>query len=278
MKISAKKLNMGYNSIATFQDLPWGDPKNLKMNFGIVKLGPNSDYLISDPLEKAILILSGGATLRWSSKDEKYSEEMDVSRKSVWAEDPWCLHVPKNITVEIETSKSEIVCAICTTKNEIIFPAKLYSPKECKSEERGKGTMNETSTRIVRTIFDDSNSPEANIVLGEVINYPGKWSSYPPHYHAQPEIYYYQFLPEQGFGFSMLGDNAEIVKNGDAVTIFNETHSQTSAPGYAMYYIWAICHLEGNRYGPKSKTPIFVPEHTWVMKPESQDQMFPKRK
>ena len=48
--------------------------------------------------------------------------------------------------------------------------------------------MREASTRIVRTIFDLSNATDAKLVLGEVISYPGKWSSYPPHHHPQPEV------------------------------------------------------------------------------------------
>jgi 5-deoxy-glucuronate isomerase len=42
------------------------------------------------------------------------------------------------------------------------------------------------------------------------------------------------------------------------------SHPQVAAPGYAMYYLWVIRHLDGNRYGEKSATPIFEPEHRWV--------------
>ena len=84
------------------------------------------------------------------------------------------------------------------TENGRAFPAKLYLPGDTPDEFRGAGTMHETSTRIVRTIFDYRNAPYANLVLGEVIDFPGKWSSYPPHHHPQPEIYYYKNNPGNG--------------------------------------------------------------------------------
>jgi 5-deoxy-glucuronate isomerase len=135
------------------------------------------------------------------------------------------------------------------------------------SENRGAGTMQETSTRIVRTVFDHANHPESNLVIGEVVNYPGKWSSYPPHHHAQPEIYHYRFYPKQGFGFGMLQDDGVLLKHGDSTLIIHDdVHSQTSAPGYAMWYLWAIRHLEGNPYGPVT----FLEEHKWVMEKDAK--------
>ena len=114
---------------------------------------------------------------------------------------------------------------------------------------RGAGTMHETSTRIVRTIFDYTNAPYANLVLGEVIGFPGKWSSYPPHHHPQPEIYYYKNNPENGFGYAEVGETVYKVHNGDTVCIpAGMTHPQCTPPGYALWYLWAIRHLDGCPY------------------------------
>lgn len=92
-------------------------------------------------------------------------------------------------------------------------------PKDVRSDIFGGGTLNETSIRTVRTVFDGEINPLSNMVLGEVINHPGKWSSYPPHHHPQPEIYHYRFFPEQGFGISVLDDDASVVKHGDTTLI-----------------------------------------------------------
>ena len=73
------------------------------------------------------------------------------------------------------------------------------------------------------------------------------------------------YEPENMKGHATVGDMVFTVRNGDTVKILNDaSHPQVAAPGYAMYYIWVIRHLEGNRYGERSGTPIFEPEHLWV--------------
>ena len=190
-----------------------------------------------------------------------------AKRTSFLDENPWCLHVPAGQEIKITGVSENTEISVTMTENEKTFPAKLYTQEECRSEHRGSGMMREASTRIVRTIFDKSNTEFSNLVIGEVIDYPGKWSSYPPHHHVQPEIYFYKFHPEQGFGYAELGENVLKVRNNDTVLIVNdETHPQTTAPGYAMYYIWVIRHLDGNPY----INPVFVPEHLWVLDKEAK--------
>jgi len=276
MIIKNPGFKMGYNSITNFNDLPWYDKFNTKMNFGILLLAKNDCYNFNEPLEKAILLMTGTVELVWSLNHDNNNISFNkiVSRTSIWHENPWCLHLPKSYNVNIKSLSEKSELALISTLNEKDFLPKLYGPNDCQTEERGKGILQETSTRLVRTIFDDSNAPLSNLVLGEVINLPGKWSSYPPHKHEMPELYHYRFLPEQGFGFSMLEEDTVQVHNGDTVLIFNQWHSQTSAPGYAMYYIWSIRHLDNKRYGPKSNTPYFDPKHEWTMNKDNQDKIF----
>ena len=132
------------------------------------------------------------------------------------------------------------------------------------------GLMNEASTRIVRTFLDRSNCPETNFFIGEVVSYPGKWSSFPPHTHVEPEIYFYKFLPENGYGYAEVGDTVYKVHHNDATCMAHGvTHSQATAPGYAEYYIWAI-RLRDN--DPMVTT--VVPEHAWVA--EKDAKYFPE--
>ncbi|MEG0766467.1 MAG: 5-deoxy-glucuronate isomerase, partial [Clostridia bacterium] len=159
------------------------------------------------------------------------------------------------------------------TENPCGFASHLYLPEETEDEHRGAGLMNETSTRIVRTIFDYHNAPDAKLVLGEVIGFPGKWSSYPPHHHPQPEIYYYKTCPPQGFAYAELGENVVKVHENDVVCIApGLTHPHCTAPGYALWYLWAIRHLEGNPY----ITPTFLTEHQWVL--DADAVYWPQRK
>jgi 5-deoxy-glucuronate isomerase len=247
-----RPFNKGYNVITS---LDKRDNKTM-MDFGILIMDKNQDYTDSEEKERAFLLISGEITLKWGNSCKT------VKRDSFLEENPWCLHVPANETVEISALSDNVEISVSKTHNGGKFASKLYSQEECRCEEFGKGTLGETSTRIVRTIFDYSNAPYANLVVGEVINYPGKWSSFPPHYHPQPEIYFYKFYPEQGFGYSEYGDEVFKARNND-VAIFSEelTHSQVAAPGYAMYYVWVIRHLENNPFNER----IFVPEHKWLL-------------
>ncbi|WHH61007.1 5-deoxy-glucuronate isomerase [Petroclostridium sp. X23] len=249
--------NNGYNAITQMN----GKHSDMLMDFGILKLDQEQKMISVDDKERAYLLIKGEVIFEW---DE---HKVTAKRVSCFDENPWCLHVPQNERVTITSVSEDSEIAVQATNNEKSFPAKLYTPEECMSEQRGQGTMKETSTRTVRTIFDKSNTEHANLVLGEVIDHPGKWSSYPPHHHPQPEIYFYKFYPENGFGYAELGEDVVKVRNNDTVTIAEGlTHPQATAPGYAMYYLWVIRHLDSNPY----ITPTFVEEHTWVMDKEAK--------
>jgi 5-deoxy-glucuronate isomerase len=200
-------------------------------------------------------------------------QRADVSRPDLFDHSPWCLSVPARSRIVINAGGEGAEFYYAATGNPKRFTAKLFKPEECMSEMRGAGTMLETSTRVVRTVFDDTNRSESNLVIGEVISLPGKWSSYPPHHHPQPEIYHYRFLPSQGFGLCAIGDTPYVIRDKDTILIREgEVHPQVSAPGYAMWYLWVIRHIDGAHYGPATNTPVFVDEHKWIM--ESQDKIW----
>jgi 5-deoxy-glucuronate isomerase len=135
-----------------------------------------------------------------------------------------------------------------------------------ENEHRGRGLLDDTAYRLVRTIFDCRNRPEAVLVLGEVVSFPGRWSSYPPHHHPQPEIYHYRFTEPQGYGHAELGDEVLKIRHGDTLKILDrKDHAQVAAPGYGMYYVWVIRHLPGEPY----QTPEFTEEHRWLLQADA---------
>lgn len=256
-----KPLDYGYTPIAAMDE----NEDNTMMDFGVLRLRPDESYSDSSEFERMYLLVTGRAVFQWEGKSEVQE------RKSCFDEDAIVMHLPKNVEITITAESDTEICAV-RTENERSFSPKLYKKEDCRSEHRGKGTMNETSTRIVRTVVDYSNGKHSNLVIGEVIDYPGKWSSYPPHYHPQPEIYYYKFCPENGYGFCELGEDVVKLRNNDTVKILNNvTHPQATAPGYAMYYLWVIRHIDENPY----IEPTFVPEHLWVTKPDAK--IWPER-
>lgn len=258
MRIKQEKpFEIGYNSITELN----GKHSDMLMDFGILKMDKDFSYCDQNNLEKAYLLIYGEVTFTWDD------QKVTVTRNNCFDDAPYCLHVPPATFIEVTSLSEDAEIAVFRTNNEDTFESKFYTPDEVRSEMRGKGTMKEASTRNVRTIFDKENTNKANLVLGEVIGYPGKWSSYPPHHHPQPEIYFYKFNPSHGYGFSEHGD--EVFKLEENVTIKvmpNMTHPQVTAPGYAMYYLWVIRHLENEPY----ITPTFVDKHKWVMKEEAK--------
>jgi len=243
----------GYNSITEMD----GKHKDMLMDIGLLKMKEGQSEEDADEYkERAFLLVEGDIQLEWGNGNKRH-----IKRKSCFEEDPWCLHVPKRMKVKI-TAFGESELIIQKTTNDNLFDDKLYTPEECKSEEFGKGTLDNVSLRTVRTIFDDTNAPYSNLVIGEVINNSGRWSSYPPHHHPEPEVYYYRFKKKQGFGYSQVGDEVYIVNNNDTVTIPGGlVHPQVAAPGYPMYYCWMIRHLDNSRFDER----IFVPEHKWLL-------------
>ncbi len=231
------------------------------MDFGILRLKAGETWRSTARRERALLLLTGTLDLSWEGKSAR------ISRGSYFEEAPWCLSLPSGVEAVLTAVDGDAEISVHGTDNPRPFPARLFTPEECRSEQRGKGTMGETSTRIVRTIIEDPRSSWSNLVLGEVITYPGKWSSYPPHHHPQPEIYHYRVEPAQGFGLAAIGEEALVLHDRDTVIIPpGKVHPHTAAPGYALFYIWVIRHLDGNRYS----VPTFVPEHTWVTDPNAK--------
>jgi 5-deoxy-glucuronate isomerase len=187
-------------------------------------------------------------------------------RTSLFDESSSCFHVSAGTDIEVR-ALSDAEFTVYSCDNDKPFDPRVFLPEDVENEPRGKGQVNDRCLRYVRTIFDGSTSdPNVELVLGEVITFQGGWSSYPPHHHAQPEIYHYRFTEPQGYGHGELGETVLKVRNYDTVKILDlNDHAQCAAPGYGMYYAWVIRHLPGNRY----TVPEFTEEHKWIMNPDS---------
>lgn len=205
--------------------------------------------------EAAILLLEGNITFFFEEK------RVDARRKNVFCGAPYCLHLCRGKQASL-TAREDSEVLVQMTENKREFETKLYTPAECKIEVMGESQWEGTAKREVLTIFDYQNAPYSNMVIGEVITKAGRWSSYIPHSHPQPEVYYYKFDHPQGFGAAFIGDNVFKVADGSAANIPGGlTHPQTAAPGYNMYYCWMIRHLDGNPWTTRDNDPA----HTWLL-------------
>jgi 5-deoxy-glucuronate isomerase len=210
--------------------------------------------------ETVLLHLDGAADLAWEG-----GEARGLVRRSLFDEGPSALHVPAGVPVAIETAGSEWV--VVRARNPRRFAPRFYRPEDVKPEYRGHGLVQGASLRNVRLVFDDALRPESEVVIGEVVNYPGRWSSYPPHHHVHAEVYHYRFTEPQGYGHAELGDRVYKVRSHDTVKILDGvSHAQVSAPGYGMWYLWVVRHRPGDRYTGFTYTP----DHAWVLDPARQ--------
>ncbi len=236
-----------------------GKNAGMHMNIKIKKLLCGEVFTACDGKnETAFLILRGELALEWNDRCESMKCASPFENK------PYCLHVCKGIEVKI-TALADSELLIQQTDNERVFEPVFYTPETCLYQEFGKGQWDGTGHRICSTMFDYDNAPYSNMVLGEVFNLPGRWSSYPPHHHPQPEVYYYQFDKPQGFGACFTGDEVQKSTDGSFVCITDgNDHQQVTAPGYEMYYVLMIRHIDGD---PWCKTTRFyAPEHEWLVK------------
>ncbi|MGI6169507.1 MAG: 5-deoxy-glucuronate isomerase [Christensenellales bacterium] len=253
--IQKHPFDKGYNPIIDAAQ----EPKMKGLDFGIIYMeaGDKNEYRY--PQEVVYTLLYGEVTFTWND------EGVTANRSDCFHEGAYVLHVPQNTEVKFECLSDKAEFAVCRTANSKSFDPKFLKPEDCldANEVRGSGMMDDCATRLVRTFFDRSTCPNTNFFIGEVVHFPGKWSSYPPHIHAEPELYFYKMLPENGYGFSEYEGGAEIIRHNSLLGFESMTqHSQVVAPGYAMYYLWCI-RLQDE----KNIETIAVDEHKWVNQP-----------
>ena len=233
-----------------------GDAQNdMMMDITIYKMEDGETRtFFREAEETAVLLVLGDVTICWNDRQES------CHRESFIEEGPYCLHVPKGISVTVRANaQSEVL--VQSTQNSRAFAPVFYRPEDCRDDIFGLDVFDNKMKRTVRTVFDYKNAPYSNMVNGEVINHQGGWSSYTPHHHPQPEVYYYRYERSEGFGACFLGDDVYKIKDGSCACIpGGVTHPQVTAPAFPMYYCWMIRHLEGNPWTDR----IVDPRYTWI--------------
>lgn len=258
-----KAVARGYNEYIRLDD---GIGKDAMMDVALLVM-EKGDTFTFDEAEKelAAMLFDGAVTMEWDG------QAVEMNRPNPFDYNPWCLHVCRGTKITITANASANIY-IQKTLNEKTFKNVLHTPDGTDTWARGdKGELMGCIKRDVRTCFDLDNAPDSNMVLGEVVNLPGKWSSYPPHHHPQPECYFYRFDRPQGFGAGWAdGEIYETRHNGLAI-ITDKMHSQVAAPGYACCYAWGIRHLPND---PWDKTRIDDEEHKWLVEDDANDHIW----
>lgn len=254
------QIKAGYNEYLTINKNP-----ETGMDVGLMVLEKGESWRKPDPsLESALLLLEGDVTFSFDGKTE------NASRKDLFRAEGSCLHTAGGTSFAV-TARTHSELYFQAAKNPARFPAKLYTPRDVMVQHAGnKNELLGAMRRDIKTFFDYESAPQSMMVLGEVLNFPGKWSSYPPHHHPQPEVYFHRFDHAHGFGASFANGEVYVSRNNGLTVILDGFHSQTAAPGYAMCYVWGIRHLENE---PWEKTRIDDPGHEWLWKKDANDHI-----
>ncbi len=178
------ELKQGYNA---YVDMA-ADDMGTQMDIGLLVM-ESGDVFTFDEAEKeiAVLLFAGKVTYAWGGKT------VEASRPDCFHHEAYCLLAGKGTKITL-TAQAHSELYIQKTLNDKPFEAVMYTPDTVQTQHAGcNGELLGCMEREIKTFFDHDNAPFSNMVLGEVLNHPGKWSSYPPHHHPQPEVYFYRF-------------------------------------------------------------------------------------
>ncbi|HWA26605.1 MAG TPA: 5-deoxy-glucuronate isomerase [Lacunisphaera sp.] len=230
------------------------------MDFGILRVGAKV-WSETTTLETVLVLLSGTAEVRMGDQAHR------ASRGSLFEETPVTFHCGAGTGLHVRAESGPAEFALIRAVNSRELPVRCYRDRDVATEDRGAGLVQGACRRLVRTIFDCNSRPDSALVVGEVVNYPGRWSSYPGHHHPQPEIYHYRFTLPQGYGHAEAGEEVFKIRHGDTLRIRGGIdHAQVAAPGYGMYYLWVVRHLPRRPY----RGFTFTPAHRWLLDPAEQ--------
>jgi 5-deoxy-glucuronate isomerase len=217
----------------------------LELRLPVVDAGAHATFA-APPSEEAALVLLAG-DVEWNGRRATRADVFDARASAVFA--------PPGASVGVDAhARTEL--AFVTTVGAQLETARgaaaaTIDPDEIVVHHRGRRGWE----RDVHDVVADT-VPAQRLLVGETFNAPGQWSSFPPHKHdggdgepALEEVYYFRFDRPDGFGFQGLYDDdgaarAVFLRHGTVVGIPAGYHPVCAAPGYRLYYLWALAGAE----------------------------------
>jgi 5-deoxy-glucuronate isomerase len=229
----------------------------------LVRLAAGERDLLLDDGEMCAVVLAGAVDVEIGGTPVGTA----VREGGVFDSPPVAAYVPPNQELELLAVADAVVAVAAAPLDRTpAGDARLIHPDDRQVRTAGEGNW----SRTIRTLLGPDDDA-GRLVVGETVNPPGNWSSYPPHKHdrhappdevALEEVYLYRFEPAGGFGVQVVydesGERAQVVHDGDVVPICAGYHPVVAAPGYALYYLWVMAG-EG-----RELRPFFDPRHAWL--------------
>jgi 5-deoxy-glucuronate isomerase len=235
------------------------------IDFGVADLAPGERLELDRAGETAVVVLSGIVDVRFDGTDLGAAG----GRASVFEAPGDTVYAPPGALEITAQTSARLAVTSAPLADQPPAEARIIRPEDQRIAEVGEGNW----ARTVRTILGPEHGA-GRLLIGETINPPGNWSSYPPHKHDtnEPprevkleEIYYFDTEPAGGFGIQLQyqGEEEEsyTVRSGDTAAIKSGYHPVVAAPGYQLYYLWVMAG-EG-----REMIPYFDPRYRWVQFP-----------
>ena len=230
----------------------------VQLDLPVLEAGASARVYTPDGTEAALVLLSGDVEL-----DGERACRADVFDARATA-----VYLPPGTAVDVTARTRAELALAASVGGELHAPAgaapRIVRPDDVTVHPRGRPGWQ----RDVHDIVDDA-VPAQRLLVGETFNAAGQWSSFPPHKHdggngepALEEVYYYRFDPRDGFGFQGLygdgTDQAVLLRHGATVGIPRGYHPVCAAPGYRLYYLWALVGQ------PRQLAMYEDPAHRWL--------------
>ena len=253
---------------------PAGDAyrgEHVQLDLPVLAAGGNATFAVPDGIEAALVLLAGDVTIGAEPDGRR------ATRRDVFDAPATGVYLPPGSSIEIAAHARTDLALAATVGGALRAPngaaPRIVDANEVVMHDRGKPGWQ----RAVHDIISDS-VPAQRLLVGETFNAAGQWSSFPPHKHdggdgepALEEVYYYRFERPDGFGFQGLyeredpdsggSERAVFLRHGSVVGIPRGYHPVCAAPGYRLYYLWALSTAPGT---PRALALYEDPAHRWL--------------
>ena len=235
---------------------------HVQLDLPVLAPGTAATVTAPDGIEAALVLLAGDVEI-----DGRRAQRTDVFDAPATA-----VYLPPAGSVEITAHAPTELALAATVGGDLHAPPhatpQVVAGGDVVVHDRGRPGWR----RAVHDVIADA-VPAQRLLVGETFNAAGEWSSFPPHKHdggdgepALEEVYYYRFDRPEGFGFQGLyerggTERAVLLRHGAVVGIPRGYHPVCAAPGYRLYYLWALSAAAGT---PRALALYEDPAHSWL--------------
>lgn len=235
------------------------------IDLGLADLVAGEELRLDDGKETAAVLMSG----RVDAAADGRSLGTAGGRSSVFEGPGDTVYAPPGTALRLRALDGGAQVAVAAVQAPLdgAPPPRIITPADQRVAEVGEGNW----SRRVRTILGPEH-PASRLLLGETINPPGNWSSYPPHRHDRhdpprevdlEEVYLFRVDPPGGFGVQIRYEDdgteeAFLVRDDDIAAIRSGFHPVVAASGYSLYYLGVMAG-DG-----REMMPYLDPAHAWV--------------